>query len=82
MTEPRTFTISIPPKLAREVDKVAKAEGRTRSELFREAMRQYVERRTRWASIFALGTKIAKEKGLSEEKVARIVKEGRRTRAR
>ena len=82
MTDPRTFTISIPPKLAREVDKLAKAEGRTRSELFREAMRQYVERRTRWASIFVMGTKIASEAGLSETDVARIVKEDRKSSTR
>src|SRR5487761_1388825 len=38
-----TLTISLPPELAGEVDRLARQEGRTRSELFREAFRQYGE---------------------------------------
>ena len=36
-----TVTISLPPELAVEVDRLAHQEGRTRSELLREAFRQY-----------------------------------------
>ena len=82
MTTPRTFTISLPPKLARDVDKIARSEGRTRSELFREALRQYVDRKARWEKIFALGQEIAKSKNLTEDDVARIVEDERRSRAR
>lgn len=35
------MTISLPPAMVREVDKVRKAESRTRSELVREALRHY-----------------------------------------
>ena len=37
----RTFTISFPPKLAEQVERMASAESRTTSELFREAFRTY-----------------------------------------
>jgi metal-responsive CopG/Arc/MetJ family transcriptional regulator len=33
--------ISLPPKMAEELEQVRKAEHRTRSELVREALRQY-----------------------------------------
>ena len=38
----KTFTISLPPEMAEQVEKTMKAEHRTRSELFREALRIYV----------------------------------------
>lgn len=37
-----TITISLPPEMAGELDAVCQAENRTRSELVREALRQYV----------------------------------------
>ena len=77
MATPRTFTISLPPKLARQVDKQATAEGRTRSELFREALRQYIARRDRWNQIFAYGGIVAAERGLTEEEVDQAVAEER-----
>jgi metal-responsive CopG/Arc/MetJ family transcriptional regulator len=36
-----TFSISIPPQLAEEIEGMLKKEHRTRSELIREALRQY-----------------------------------------
>ncbi|MGH2698078.1 MAG: CopG family ribbon-helix-helix protein [Actinomycetota bacterium] len=82
MATPRTFTISLPPKIAREVDRVAKAEGRTRSELFREAVRQYLNRLDRWQQIFSYGEQLPQKEELTDEDVARIVKERRRSRRR
>jgi predicted transcriptional regulator len=43
----KTVTISLPPQMADELDRVRKQEHRTRSELLREALRQYVARRAR-----------------------------------
>jgi len=77
MATPRTFTISLPPKLARQVDKQATAEGRTRSELFREAVRQYIARRERWNQIFAYGESVVAERGLTAEDVDRAVAQER-----
>ncbi|MGH2739857.1 MAG: CopG family ribbon-helix-helix protein [Actinomycetota bacterium] len=81
MAYQRTVTISLPPNLAREIDRVARAEGRSRSELFREAARQYLERRSRWAEIFSYGKGAARRLGLSEKDVARVVKRERRRRS-
>jgi Arc/MetJ-type ribon-helix-helix transcriptional regulator len=41
MRETSTFTVSLPPAMARQIEKVMKAEHRTRSELVREALRVY-----------------------------------------
>lgn len=81
MATPRTFTISLPPKLARQVDKQAAAEGRTRSELFREAVRQYIARRGRWSQIFDYGESVAAGRALTEEDVDRAVAEERSRRS-
>lgn len=37
-----TFTVSLPPQMAAELEDVMRREHRTRSELVREALRQYV----------------------------------------
>ena len=77
MATPRTFTISLPPQLARLVDKQADAEGKTRSELFREAVRQYIARHDRWNQVFAYGKNVAAEQGLTEDDVVRAVADER-----
>ena len=40
------WTISLPPILSKKALKIAKEESRTKSELVREALRYYMERRT------------------------------------
>lgn len=48
MSKPRTtevLTISLPPAMARELEKAQKAEHRTRSELVRQALRDYLRAR-------------------------------------
>lgn len=79
MSEQRTVTISLPPELAKRVDAAADQEGRSRSELFREALRQYLERQDRWERIFALGEATAKRSGLDEAAVLKAVKAKRHT---
>lgn len=37
-----TFSISLPPEMAKELEEIRKKEHRTRSELLREALRCYV----------------------------------------
>ena len=81
MRPSRTVTISLPPELARRVDRVARAEGRSRSELFREALRQYLERRDRWERILGAGEQAATRLGLDEATVAAAVTERRRARS-
>ncbi len=79
MSVQRTVTISLPPELAKRADRVADKEGRSRSELFREALRQYLERQERWDRIFALGEETARRTGLDEAAVLSAVKSGRQT---
>ena len=81
MKPARTVTISLPPELARRAERAARTEGRSRSELFREAVRQYLDRRDRWDRIFAAGEQAAARLGVLEEDVATAVQERRRSRA-
>lgn len=37
-----TFTISLPPEMAKEIEEIRQKEHRTRSELLREALRRYI----------------------------------------
>jgi len=80
--EQRTVTISLPPSLSQEVDRVARAEGRSRSELVREALRQYLARKERWGQVFSYGREAAARVGATERDVVPAVKERRRARAR
>lgn len=72
----KPITISLPPKLFRRVEKVAKEENRTRSELLREALRQYLENRE-WKRLFQYGAGRAKAMGIQEEDVEKLVDEVR-----
>ena len=74
----RTVTVSLPPTLIRDIDRLARSEGRTRSELFREAVRQYVRRVERWNQIFAFGEELAKQQRLTEQDVIKAVRQRRR----
>ena len=41
----KTITFSLPPEMAEQVQEVMREEGRTMSELIREALRKYTEER-------------------------------------
>jgi predicted transcriptional regulator len=74
----RTFTISLPPQLAEQVERVAARESRTTSELFREAFRTYQVERAREA--FARLRALAEQSdtsGYGPEDVERLVDEDR-----
>jgi len=45
MRSSQLLTVSLPPSLARQVEKVAREESRTKSELLREAIRLYMDTR-------------------------------------
>jgi len=75
----QTLNISLPTQLVKKVDQVAKKEYRNRSELIRQALRTYLERRIAWDRIFEAGEKAAKKMGIkSEEEIDKIVYEFRR----
>ena len=76
-----TVNISIPENLLRDMDQVAQSESRSRSELVREAVRAYIERKSQWSDIFASGRELARKKGLKPEDVAKEIAAYRRDKA-
>ena len=64
-----TVNISFQDALLRDIDRVARGEARSRSELLREAAREYIQRRERWIGIFATGQTLARQKGLTPDDV-------------
>ncbi|MBW1787966.1 MAG: ribbon-helix-helix protein, CopG family [Deltaproteobacteria bacterium] len=72
-----TVNISFQDTLLDDIDRVAQEESRSRSELLREAVRSYIQRKERWAGIFAMGREIAKTEGLKPEDVSREIRSHR-----
>lgn len=75
-----TIGFSVPPEIAADVERIAAAEGRTKSELFREMVRVY--KRERELAVFedlaAYGRERARERGVRTEKdVERLIHEAR-----
>lgn len=68
----KTMTLSLPPDMAKQVEELTREEGRTKSELFREALRRYIEERN-WKKLYRYGELKAIEKGITEAKVEDIV---------
>lgn len=56
----KIINISIPNQLLSDVDQVAKNEYRTRSELFREAVRSYILARKELSDLYVYGSNQAK----------------------
>lgn len=77
-----TVNISFPKQLLKEMDRIAKMEARNRSDLLREAMRQYIERKMRWDEIFAFGSRHSKRHGFKPSDVEKEIAAYRRGRAR
>lgn len=77
MRTAKVVSISLPPDMEKEVQKVAKEEHRTISELLREAFRQYLANRD-LASIRSEGRKIARRMKIKPDDVAKIVRSGRK----
>ena len=68
----KTITISVPPEMEAQIEELMRLEGRTRSELMREALRRYVRERE-WQELQRYGQKKAQEAGIAEDQVEDIV---------
>ena len=66
MASAKTITISLPKAMGKEIEKVAKDEHRTISELLREAFRQYQSKRT-LQHLATKGKKASKSKKLTSK---------------
>jgi len=73
-----TVNISFQDKLLANIDRIAKRESRSRSELLREAARIYIERKTRWNQIFAKTSTQSGEQALTEKDVLDEIRQYRR----
>lgn len=77
MRRNNVLTLSLPPEMAEQIKKFARAEGMTRSELFRKALREYMRKR-KWERIREYGARKAAELGLrNEDDVERLIDEYR-----
>lgn len=76
-----TVNISFQENLLADIDKIARAESRSRSELLREAVRLYIDRKRRWDRIFAYGRAVVARGNLTEADVASEIQAYRRQKA-
>ena len=76
MRNTKLLTISLMPEFLEEIEKLAKEERRTKSELVREALRRYLADKE-LRRLQRYGLQKARELGLKEEDVVRLVKEYR-----
>lgn len=72
-----TVNISFQNSLLNEIDKTARKEHRSRSELLREAARLYIQRQQQWDDLFQLGERITEEKQLTLRDVEDEIKSAR-----
>ena len=77
-----TVNISFQDSLLADIDKVAKLESRSRSELLREAARMYIDRKRRWGTIFAYGESQMSQRKLSEADVGSEIDSYRKEKSR
>ncbi|MBI2461592.1 MAG: ribbon-helix-helix protein, CopG family [Candidatus Rokubacteria bacterium] len=79
MRTSKILSFSLPPNLLREAERVAKREGRTKSELFREALRRYLlEERVRRLQRY--GARQARKLGIKASQVEQLIEEYRKAR--
>jgi predicted transcriptional regulator len=73
----KTFNISLPEKLVEELDRRARAENRSRSEVLRAAALAYLNWWKDWRALRVYGRKRAKQLGLRPKEVGRLIREVR-----
>lgn len=74
-----TINLSMPSELLKLVDKHAKSEHRTRSELIRDAARQYIIQYQNWKSLQRYGAAQLKKAGVrTEEDAVRMIHQFRK----
>lgn len=76
----QTVNISFEELLLIEIDKLAKKEHRSRSELIREAARTYIEKKTKWQAIFDFAEKSTKRSKISEQDIFKEIKSVRKNK--
>jgi metal-responsive CopG/Arc/MetJ family transcriptional regulator len=75
MPPSKNISISMPEAQIKAAERLARAENRTMSELFREALRHYQQERRE--TLIGKYRKRAEERGITEADVVRIIKQTR-----
>jgi len=73
-----TVNISFDKAFLKQIDRLAHEEDRSRSDLLRETVRLYIERKNRWKDIFSFAAKQKKKMCLSLGDVAKTIAEHRK----
>lgn len=81
MRTTKPIAVSLPSGLLREMERVAKEETRTRSDLIRDALQQYLASR-RWQRLRKWGAETAERLGLKTEADLQRLLDKARTRTR
>jgi CopG family transcriptional regulator/antitoxin EndoAI len=68
----KTITLSLPPEMVDKIEQLMREEGRTRSELLREALRRYAEEQE-MKRIYRYGEIKAREKGITEDRIEDMI---------
>lgn len=77
MRTAKIISLSLPPDMEKDAQRVSKEERRSISEVFREAFRQYMASRD-LSDLRKKGKKVAKKMRLSPDKVDKIVYDSRK----
>ena len=72
----KSITFSVPADMAVRVEEVMRQQGRSRSDLLREALLRYIEE-CEWRQVLRYGEQRAREKGIGLEDVGALVEEYR-----
>ena len=80
MATGQTENLSLPDGLQKEIEKVARAQERTVNEVLAEAVDRYI-REEQWQSLKSYGRQKARERGIKEGDVLRLIAESRRENA-
>jgi len=75
----RVMSVSLPPELSREAERLARRQRCSKSELLREALRRYVAD-SHWRELQAFGRAQARKLGIKESDVERLILEYRASR--
>jgi CopG family transcriptional regulator/antitoxin EndoAI len=76
----KTLTVSLPPQIYEEIERLARLERKTKSELFRDMVRFYEDHldEVRWKRVRNLGRATARKYRLSSERdIEKLIHEAR-----
>jgi predicted transcriptional regulator len=77
MAMEHTENLSLPDALQAEIEKVARAQERTVNEVLAEAVDRYIKEK-QWQSLKSYGRQKARERGIKESDLPRLIAESRR----